>query len=546
MLRLLRSFRQRADGNVAVIFALAVLPILCLAGAALDYSRAASLNSKVQADIDATTLALCKSTVTSTSALTSTAQTMLNAYSPTAPVTVDTLSVTSGPRTVTLSGHLTYTAAFTQLMGIPTINVAANASCSAGETFYEIALVVDTTGSMANSAGGVSKIQALRTSATNFVNTMFGSIDSAHLKISLVPFAASVKVDPVTYANASWLDLNGKSSLHWQNISSTGTNGAAASNLKSRFDVYKKLAAVNSSWAWEGCLESLPYPLNVTDVAPAVSNLDSYYVPTLAPDEVGNITDFSYPQPNNSYMDDGSASSGLCDNNVSSQSTRMIQGCKYASPRNIRTSQPGPGWMCDARALTRLTNTKATLLSEISQLQAAGNTDIHEGLMWGWRTISPNSVFADGAPYKSATVNTVKIIVLMTDGTNTWTDSNSNVVNGSYYSAYGYFNNADGSTPKSPTSRFPASVVAPSTSANARTAIDTLTNEACTNVKAAGVTVYTVGFCVSSDPIDSAGQTLLQNCATQTSNYFLASDSTALNTAFGSIAQGIGQLRLTK
>jgi hypothetical protein len=77
----------------------------------------------------------------------------------------------------------------------------------------------------------------------------------------------------------------------------------------------------------------------------------------------------------------------------------------------------------------------------------------------------------------------------------------------------------------------------------------TLTATACTNAKdpdTAGVTIYTVAFSVTSDPIDVPGQNLLKNCASQTSNYFLASDSTALNTAFGSIAQGIGQLRLTK
>jgi hypothetical protein len=169
--------------------------------------------------------------------------------------------------------------------------------------------------------------------------------------------------------------------------------------------------------------------------------------------------------------------------------------------------------------------------------------------MWGWRTISPNSVFADGATYttNNSNIRTIKIIVLMTDGMNTWTDDNANAVTGSYYSAYGYFTNATpGSTPKTPTSRLPASVAAPTTSTGARNAIDALTREACTNVKAAGVGVYTVAFSVASDPIDSAGQTLLQDCASQSSNYFLASDSAALDKAFGSIAQGIGQLRLTK
>jgi hypothetical protein len=164
--------------------------------------------------------------------------------------------------------------------------------------------------------------------------------------------------------------------------------------------------------------------------------------------------------------------------------------------------------------------------------------------MWGWRSISPVSVFADGAPYQSSTRRTVKIIVLMTDGMNTWTGDSNNPVTGSYYSAYGYFNNAN--TPTKPNAHLPTANANPSTSDQARAAMDALTAEACTNVKAAGVTVYSVGFSVSTDPIDAAGKTLLSNCASQTSNYFLASNSTALNAAFGSIAQGIGQLRLTK
>jgi Flp pilus assembly protein TadG len=541
MVRLLRSFKQRTDGNVAVIFALAALPIVFLVGAAVDYSAANSLSAKMQANIDATTLMLCKSPETSKAVLTSTAHKILDAYSPSNPVSIDTLNLTSGPRTVTLTGHADYVAAFTQLMGVPTIRVAATASCSAGETFYEIAMVLDTTGSMANSSGGISKIQALRTAATNFVNTMFTSVDSAHLKISLVPFAASVKVDPLTYASANWLDLNGKSSLHWQNVDKINTP------FKSRFDIFKKLSIVNPSWAWAGCLESLPYPLNVNDGAPSTLSPDSYYVPLFAPDEVDSTSYWN--AANNSYLDDSTSANSCDSGSATDDAARMKRGCKYNNPTNIKLSQPGPNWMCESRALTRLTNTKTTLLSEISQLNAAGNTDIHEGLMWGWRTISPNSVFADGATYttNNSNIRTIKIIVLMTDGMNTWTDDNANAVTGSYYSAYGYFTNATpGSTPKTPTSRLPASVAAPTTSTGARNAIDALTREACTNVKAAGVGVYTVAFSVASDPIDSAGQTLLQDCASQSSNYFLASDSAALDKAFGSIAQGIGQLRLTK
>jgi hypothetical protein len=134
----------------------------------------------------------------------------------------------------------------------------------------------------------------------------------------------------------------------------------------------------------------------------------------------------------------------------------------------------------------------------------------------------------------------------MTDGTNTWTADSNNPVTKSYYSAYGYFTNigtTNGDT--SPNARLPAANANPNSSSAARAAIDALTAQACTNAKAAGVTVYSVGFSTPSSPIDSAGQSLLSNCATQSSYYFPASDATGLNNAFASIAQGIGQLRLT-
>ena len=50
---LLNRFRGNKSGNIAVIFALASLPIMTAVGCAVDYSRANQLRSKVQAAVDA-------------------------------------------------------------------------------------------------------------------------------------------------------------------------------------------------------------------------------------------------------------------------------------------------------------------------------------------------------------------------------------------------------------------------------------------------------------------------------------------------------------
>jgi Flp pilus assembly protein TadG len=53
LLRKLGHFRHDSSGNVAVIFTLALLPILSAIGSALDYSRATQLRSKLQSAVDA-------------------------------------------------------------------------------------------------------------------------------------------------------------------------------------------------------------------------------------------------------------------------------------------------------------------------------------------------------------------------------------------------------------------------------------------------------------------------------------------------------------
>ena len=56
---------------------------------------------------------------------------------------------------------------------------------------------------------------------------------------------------------------------------------------------YLNGAMPGGSWAWTGCLESRPYPLNVDDSAPTNSNKDSFFVPLLNPDESGNGGEYS-------------------------------------------------------------------------------------------------------------------------------------------------------------------------------------------------------------------------------------------------------------
>src|SRR5262250_359414 len=48
------------EGNIAVIFAVAAIPILTFVGAAVDYTRATAARSSMQAALDSTALMLSK------------------------------------------------------------------------------------------------------------------------------------------------------------------------------------------------------------------------------------------------------------------------------------------------------------------------------------------------------------------------------------------------------------------------------------------------------------------------------------------------------
>src|SRR6266540_3551215 len=56
----LQAFRANERGNVAITFALALIPVFGIVGAAVDYSRANSARTAMQAALDSTALMLAK------------------------------------------------------------------------------------------------------------------------------------------------------------------------------------------------------------------------------------------------------------------------------------------------------------------------------------------------------------------------------------------------------------------------------------------------------------------------------------------------------
>jgi hypothetical protein len=150
--------------------------------------------------------------------------------------------------------------------------------------------------------------------------------------------------------------------------------------------------------------------------------------------------------------------------------------------------------------LLGLTYDWTALNNKVDAMLPAGSTNQAIGLQWGWQslTAAPFTI-----PAQDATYTYKKIIILLTDGLNTqdrW---------------YG-----DGSNPASQ--------------------VDDRQRILCTNVKAAGTIFYTVQVNTGGDPTS----TLLQNCATDLSDFFLLTSASQIVTTFQTIGTALSDLRL--
>ena len=145
------------------------------------------------------------------------------------------------------------------------------------------------------------------------------------------------------------------------------------------------------------------------------------------------------------YLDDNPSSfSGTA---PTDDQTLLTRACKYKSPVIASTSTNGPNGMCLSQPLLRLTPSKSTLISKINGLTANGDTNLLEGMMWGWRSLSPNAPLSEGKPFNtSSTPTNQKVLVQMTDGYNNWSAA-ANTWGRSNYEGPGYYMLANGRMP---------------------------------------------------------------------------------------------------
>jgi Flp pilus assembly protein TadG len=545
-------------GAVAIMFGLTLVPMLLCVGVAVDYSRATDVRTDLQNATDATVLA-----VTPLAASLTNDQLLIearkifdgNLQTRADGTTVETasivsISVSDDRKKVEIRTQAQPKTYFMGLAGTDAMTVSAVSSSSVAVLNYEIAIVLDNSGSMLAYTSGMTKLKASQKAAGELMDEFQKKPEtSARTKFSITPFSLTVNVGAHN-RDALWMDREGRSSIHWQNFDLSESSWKP----RSKFEIFDAL-----NERWQGCVEHRPGELGVNDVGILPGDDNSLFVPYLAPDEAVNrgSTSFRFGPSGinqydsfNNYLNDrgtdmcvGSAVDPVSPpvDTVQSKDYLIAQKrvCKYNKPppTEQRRSRPwsttfGPNFKCDVPPVQPLTRDRARLNDTLNAMapESSSNTNLVEGFTWGFRTLAPNAPFGEAVPY--ANTDTRKILVFMTDGMNRWGGFNN--PNGSTYSPFGYFKDKrlDG--------------IAISSVDQATELMDRKTLEACNNAKRRGIQVFTVAFDTIEARIDAKGLSILRTCATTPEMAYQPKDGPELIEAFKKIANQVRTLRIDK
>lgn len=182
-----------------------------------------------------------------------------------------------------------------------------------------------------------------------------------------------------------------------------------------------------------------------------------------------------------------------------------------ARDTRIRRDSVAPNSLCNRSYILPLTSNRTQIITRINGLQAAGNTLSNLGMVWGYRVLSPEFPFREGAAWNNQEWR--KIAILMTDG--------DNVIN-DVYSGYG-------------------------TWINNQTLTDEVLNQrlaqTCTNMKNDGITVYTITF---TSGIDQNTKNYFRNCASDVTKWIDAPTQADLVNAFEQISRELSNIHISE
>ena len=369
---MLRKFLKNKNGNVAMMFALVIGPMILAAGVSVDVLRMNQGKQVIKAATDAATMAAARAASDNPDISEDELRRIaINAYETIvedAPnITTVSTDFSSQDGSYGLEAVATIKTSFLSIAGHDTLNVGKTSVANLQTTgALELVMVLDTTGSMYG-----QKLIDLKAAAQSLVDELLQG-GATNVNISVVPFAEYVNVG-IANRGQPWLEVEDDYTSSATSCVTTYPN-QVITNCNSQTTICIS-DAVSTRCETSSC--------SITQGAPVEVCTDSVDY-----EWHGCVGSRSYP-----------------DNINDEDYTTRIPGIM-----NTECTTP----------ITALTNDQTILSNAINDLEAYGNTYIPGGLAWGWRALSEGAPFDEGRSLSSLRSDDgEKVIVLMTDGMNT-------------------------------------------------------------------------------------------------------------------------------
>jgi Flp pilus assembly protein TadG len=203
-------------GAMALLFGLLLVPLIGFMGLAVDTARAYAVRSQLQSSLDAAALAGGHMFALTGRDDAMRAYFAQNLSTTRYGATASPLSITedAAAGTLTVTATATMPMLFVKFLGINSIDVGSEVQVLRNETTLEVALAIDTTGSMnSNDNNGVYKMGAAISAANTLLDILYNHQDSdSNVFLSVVPFVQNVNVGN-NYSG--WLATGSESAIPW-------------------------------------------------------------------------------------------------------------------------------------------------------------------------------------------------------------------------------------------------------------------------------------------------------------------------------------------
>ena len=355
-----RRFAGANQGNIAVIFAIALVPILSFMGAAIDYTRANAARSSMQAALDSTALMVSKDLsegLITPADVNAKAQLYFSGLFTNTEATSVSIHATYTPSTsmgstILITGSGAVPTDFMKVAGFPTMGFGTTSTSAWGNVRMRVAMALDNTGSI----GQDGKMPALQQAAKALVDQLSPLAKTpGDIYISLVPFAKDVNAGASNY-NQPWIDWSA-----WD-----VANGTYGSCSNTSYTSKSSCESHNKTWTpdhtrWTGCVVDRDQNYDTMNTTPTPANPSTLF-----------------PADQYSY-------------------------CKSTNNPHLVPIVP-------------LSYNWTSIKTAIDGMEPTGNTNQSIGLAWAWMTLGAGDPF--NAPAKDPNYTYKDAIILLSDGLN--------------------------------------------------------------------------------------------------------------------------------